>query len=1043
MPFRSKHKGRQVYWKKPSDEEIQQNHSRILADTKDLEGSVLKLPESLQAQIEETLEGGRNLAGEITSLMEAGPVDIIVPVHNGLHVVKKCLNSILERTKYPYHLYIIDDASDEHTQKWLKDWVAMNKFKTDMTLVINKKNRGFCATCNRGVEMGNNPFLVLQNSDTIVTEGWLTKMVRACLADKRNAIINPATNNTALIGVPLRNGFNYQQMNKMLELKAPKYPIIMPTGFCFFVRRKVWEQIGGLDEGFKSYGEESDFWMRTLKCIDQDTGEFPQYRSVLADDTYIFHERGSSFSVNDPDEWMKMRKIGSDRFHMLHPDFRKVWQMEKKTTARLETLKNTEVAGVRENNRTKSKYNITWLTHSTSFCGGMKFIADIVNELNEQGVNASVCNVLREGQEPTVPLAELTSAPYVFSSKEDCLNRFATDVFEKGIVVSATGELGDLALRIAQENKDITTLNHLQSWDVGQVDPKDRDRVEEILFNIYRGFDHTITNAYWLTDTLVDEVGVTGKIETVQPGVDYDMFYPGDREEGDERLTFALMLNPQYPFKGTDRGIDVAKELEKIAKEKHLPVRFLGVGVHAVQNFPKLIGLGTLAPARWAKMLREEVDVLIDPSYLHTYGLPGAEALVSSVKFVGWENKGIREYATDNTLILNNEVSSTECAQKIFELAEKKITSSPVEAPLPCREGQVYSFIQTLNEMFDIHKKSKVCIVTPHVRKFGGPTTLVTTANLLQSRGYDVTVCSVYSDSVALELTDMCKVPLVFGIKHMPKCDVVFVPSDSDMHQKIQDMGRFKKRVLYKLSHNARFKVLEEQGLQHEYDKILTSTEWLKDVCERPVEGWNYPPRKATRVGWYNYEFPRFNCPPTNRTYNKYKGSQVVIGGLVHKHPLKGTNDLMNFHKEMYARHGKYVKLLGVGEDPAHNHLQWFEYYLKLGRRQMAELFKQIDIWMSFSHTEGLGRLPLEAMSAGCAVVASDTGCEFLHDGGNSLLFPVGDVEAAIKQAERLLEDEKLLSRIVTEGYETAKAYADPTPYITQVDQAIEEVLPS
>jgi glycosyltransferase involved in cell wall biosynthesis len=304
-----------------------------------------------------------------------------------------------------------------------------------------------------------------------------------------------------------------------------------------------------------------------------------------------------------------------------------------------------------------------------------------------------------------------------------------------------------------------------------------------------------------------------------------------------------------------------------------------------------------------------------------------------------------------------------------------------------------------------------------------------------------VTLCSVYDDSVNLELVHLCEVPIVYGIDNLPECDVVIVPSDSDQHQKIVELDRAKKRILFKLGHNARFKVLEEQGLNGNYDAVLTATEWLKEATEHVQKGWEHDEQPATRVGWYNHEFKTFATPPHSRQYHKYGGSQIVIGGLIHPHPLKGSNDLMSIFQHLNQRHGKLVKLIGVGETEAVNRTNWFQYFYKPSRKSFSELLSQVDVWVNCSHTEGLGRLCLEAMSAGCVIVASDTGCEYMEDGANCLTFPVGDRSAAVEQVEKAFKDEKLFTQLAINGFKTAEAYADPGQYGDNLVAAIEEVL--
>jgi glycosyltransferase involved in cell wall biosynthesis len=600
--------------------------------------------------------------------------------------------------------------------------------------------------------------------------------------------------------------------------------------------------------------------------------------------------------------------------------------------------------------------------------------------------------------------------------------------------------LAPIAAELCKKHPRLRALNHLQSWDIGHVTD---ETTIDALKHLYKAFHHTITNAYWLTDEL-QAMGVQN-IQTAQPGVEKNLWYPKDRDEGDERPTVLIHLSEQYPFRGYERGVETAKHLLKLAKDDLLDIRVIGVGCHKVAGVPEITCYPLMAPTRLAKFIGTEVDLVLDPSHLHSYGLPCLEAIASGVEIASWNNKGIHEYGNDEyDIILHEDAPPERMAEEIYHtlthLRDKRLDEDDC---YPSREEGVNKFISCLKDIYKYgaNKEKKLVFVTPHVRKFGGPHTIIDTANLMQKVGYDTTVAVVYADSVNLELTGECEVPLVFGIENIPNCDIIFVPSDSDKHEEIRLSGVAKKRVLLKLGHNKRFQKLEEDGLNGKYDKVITSTQWLKDVTETCSEGWTYETQPATKVGWYNYGFRKFNTSPDNRSYHKFKGAQVVIAGLVHQHPLKGTKELINIFKTLHERHGNLVKLVGVGEVPAQNRTNWMTYIQSPSRSGIHDMFSQVDIWVNCSHTEGLGRMSLEAMSAGCAVVATDTGCEYMEQKINSLIFPIGDVKKGVYMVEKLLNSEKLLTDIVLAGYETAKVYADPVEYATQLETVVKELL--
>lgn len=93
--------------------------------------------------------------------------DIIVIVHDQLHYVQKCINSILNFTKN-FKLHIWDNDSSEETKEYLKGLEALDNVfvhYSDINLGFIKPNNILAKGCD-------SDYLILLNSDTRVSEGW-------------------------------------------------------------------------------------------------------------------------------------------------------------------------------------------------------------------------------------------------------------------------------------------------------------------------------------------------------------------------------------------------------------------------------------------------------------------------------------------------------------------------------------------------------------------------------------------------------------------------------------------------------------------------------------------------------------------------------------------------------------------------------------------------------------------------------------------------------------------------------------------------------
>jgi GT2 family glycosyltransferase len=246
--------------------------------------------------------------------MVTNSVDIIIPVYNAPQQVEDCVNSVLHNTDTDFHLIIIDDASPDSR---IGAYLAKLEKIADQRIQVsrNQKNLGFIGTVNRGMSM-NNRDVVLLNSDTLVTPGWLQKLQHCAATDSRIGTITPFSNNAEICSFPLFCQSNPVPENPNLVAQAiavqhPTYPEI-PTavGFCMYITRNLLNDIGLFNEQAfgRGYGEENDFCRRAVNA---------QYRNVLCDDAYVVHVGSCSFGDEKQAHCERNMQVLLD----LHPDY--------------------------------------------------------------------------------------------------------------------------------------------------------------------------------------------------------------------------------------------------------------------------------------------------------------------------------------------------------------------------------------------------------------------------------------------------------------------------------------------------------------------------------------------------------------------------------------------------------------------------------------------------------------------------------------------------------------------------------------------------
>lgn len=240
---------------------------------------------------------------------------VIVPVFNAINHLEACLKSIACTVPADTRVLVIDDAStDSRVEPLLQAWVG--EAEPYRQLLVHEKNQGFVATVNHGMRLATTD-VVLLNSDTEVTTGWLEQLADCLDSDPVIATATPWSNNGEIVSIPNFCVSNPVPDNPDFIASAiaacgtPAYPEL-PTavGFCMAIALRATEQLGLFDEATfgRGYGEENDFSQRA---------EQAGFRNVLCDDAYVVHHGGSSFGPLGlkPDAGSMQRLVAK------HPDY--------------------------------------------------------------------------------------------------------------------------------------------------------------------------------------------------------------------------------------------------------------------------------------------------------------------------------------------------------------------------------------------------------------------------------------------------------------------------------------------------------------------------------------------------------------------------------------------------------------------------------------------------------------------------------------------------------------------------------------------------
>ncbi|MGA9351106.1 MAG: glycosyltransferase family 2 protein [Anaerolineae bacterium] len=208
---------------------------------------------------------------------------VVIVTYEGLRYLEGCLHSVFREAGQDCEVIVVDNGSTDGSPDLIE------KRFPEVTLVRNSENRGFAAACNQGAEMAAGRVLVFLNQDTRVEPGWLLVLVRRL---NEGGSVGLTTSKVLLMSQPDRihlcgQAVHYTGLVFGRGFLSPASDMATPqevgavAGTSFALRREVWEELGGFDETFYMYYEETDLSWRA---------QLAGYKCFYVPDSVVYHD---------------------------------------------------------------------------------------------------------------------------------------------------------------------------------------------------------------------------------------------------------------------------------------------------------------------------------------------------------------------------------------------------------------------------------------------------------------------------------------------------------------------------------------------------------------------------------------------------------------------------------------------------------------------------------------------------------------------------------------------------------------------------------
>ena len=237
-------------------------------------------------------------------------VSIIILNKDGLHHLKRLFEDFENKTNYSnFEIIVVDNASEDKSVDYLKN------LNLNIKIIENKENVSFAKGNNDAVKLSKGEYVLLLNNDIEPTYGWLNEMMgtmiyndnvgsvgakliypyiehsknthKSFTVQHAGDILREEKNDVCQYKGHNQNKFSKNIFDSAISINKKR---LLVTGATLLVKKSVYMEVGGLDEGYWYGYEDIDFNLKVHKL---------GYDTIFASSALLFHHESATRKVID------------------------------------------------------------------------------------------------------------------------------------------------------------------------------------------------------------------------------------------------------------------------------------------------------------------------------------------------------------------------------------------------------------------------------------------------------------------------------------------------------------------------------------------------------------------------------------------------------------------------------------------------------------------------------------------------------------------------------------------------------------------------
>ena len=617
------------------------------------------------------LKVDRSLRGRIVQIDPIQPrapvqthqaaVDIVVCVHNALPDLQRCLEAVVRHTTPPYSLVLVDDGSGPETRDYLSEFANAK----GAVLLRNEEPRGYTRAANQGLRRSSADYVVLLNSDTVVTPEWLDRLIACAESNPQIGLVGPLSNTASWQSIPeiesqgdwaanpLPAGMTIEEMGQLVARYSARLypPVPFLNGFCLLIRRQVTEEIGYFDEETfgAGYGEEDDYALRARKA---------GWLLALADDAYVYHAQSRSYSTDVRKHLTKRAGILLANKHgqQIISEGLAICQWGRILEG-IRVRSRVMIARQEWIEKGRAKFagrRVLFLLPIAEPGGGGNVVIDEAMAMREMGVDVRIFNLEANRQSFEHGYPKL-GIPVLYGERE----RLATLAGEYDAVIATVNFTVEWLSLVTRQNGGPVRGYYVQGFEPYIYVPGTEGF--QRAWSSYDLFPDLVrfTKTEWTRQEVRKQIGV--ECTVVGPSVNTDLFRPRPRsglERPDRAVKIAAMVRLSTPYREPKLTMELLRQASRhYGADVEVVIFGTSLDDPGFAELPRDFAwnlAGVLNQKQVARLLNE-VDIFVDFSPYQAMGLTALEAMACGAAVIVPERGGAVSFAwhEENSLVID------------------------------------------------------------------------------------------------------------------------------------------------------------------------------------------------------------------------------------------------------------------------------------------------------------------------------------------------------------------------------------------------------